>query len=369
MKFDEFSLVLIGGIIFLGIVAIAFTTSSEFPPKVSPATVSLTLDPGGFETFDINVTGKITEVNISTSGEIASWILPTRTDLGAIGGRDTVPITLSVPTTATPGAHTGKIIVRSKEGKAEVDVTVTISSVKKLSARTVPLGEFKTGYFVGSRELAARDKSFVSKSYLFEKPVNMLAELTAEEVPIITGGAVRFVIDDTNNYGAIIVTQNGREIFKEVAGPGQVVAPLNISEMRKSNTISIRADYPGIFFWAENLYGISNVSVDASFKGALKKEFNFTLVPEEYTRFDHVQITYTVKSASANLPPMKITLNDKTIFFGVPPRTTFNREFSRDTFGGVVSMGPTNTLSFSFDQESSYEISGATLAVFSRAVS
>lgn len=366
LKFDEFSLIILGAIIFLGIMAISFTTPSEFPPKVSPLTVSLNLDPGSSERFNINVSGKVSGVNISTSGEVGGWLAPGRTDLGALQKTETVPVTISVPSTASAGLHTGKITVFGKEGKVEVDVSVVVSAMKSLTSRTVPLGDFKVSYVSGTRTLDMRNKTFVSRSYLYEKPISMLGLVTDEELPILQFGRVKMVVDDTNGYGPIIVTQNGREIFKEAVGPGLLVAPLNLTEIRNTNTIRISADYPGPFFWTENIYDLRDVLVDITYKGSVPKSFNFTLEPEEYKRFDHVQVSFRVKDSSAKLPPLKIALNGKTIFFGTPPTTTFNKDFSRDTFGSVIDMGAKNTLTFSFDQDASYEIADATLVVFRR---
>lgn len=366
MKFDEFSLVLVGAIIFMGILAIAFTTPSEFPPKVAPVKVSIDAGQGEYQTFTLNVTGKITGVNVSASGEIAGWMSFSKTDLGAIRESTPVQVTINVPSGASAGAHTGVVTVQSKEGHADVQVTVNVAAFKKLSSRVIPVGDFSVSYLSDAQTLDSRNTTFVSRSYLYEKPMTMFGSLTDQQLSIVNGGEVRFNVDDTNDYGPIIVAQNGREIFREVVGPGLVVAPLNVSELKKSNTITIRADYPGLFFWAENLYSISNASVDVSYQGPISKTVNFTLQPEEYNRFDHVQVSFKVAGASAGLPPMRIALNGKTIFLGVPPSTTFNMQFSRDTFGGPLSLGPSNLLTFSFDQQASYDVSGATLAVFSR---
>ncbi len=366
LKFDEFSLVILGGIIFIGIFLLAFSTPPEFPPKVSPALITLSLDPGSFETFTINISGKISGVNITTSGDIATWILPSKTELGLLKEKESVPVTVSVPSSASAGTRKGKLIVQSREGRDEVEVTVVVSAFKRVTSRTLGIGDFKVSYLSGSRNLDSQGETFVSKSYLFEKPLNLVGIVNEEELPVLVGGTVSFIVEDTNNYGPIIVTQNGREIFREVVGPGEVIVPLNITNMRRSNTITVRADAPGIFFWAENLYSIRDVSLDISYEGSVPKVFNFTLAPEEYKKFDRVQITYNVKGATPSLPPLKISLNGQTLYSNTPPLTTFNQQFSRDVFGNIINVGEKNTLKFSFDQEASYDLADATLVVFTR---
>lgn len=367
MKFDEFSLVILGAIIFIGILLIAFSTPSEFPPRVSPASVTLNLDPGSSEVFYINITSGISEANVSTSGSIASWLQPAKTDLGVLKAKEVLPIVVSVPESATAGTRTGKIIVSGKEGRAEVDVTIVVSAVKRLTSRTLGIGDFKILYLSGSSTIAEHADTFVSKSYLFEKSVNIVGVIEDDKLPILNGGFVRFIVGDTNNYGPIVVTQNGREIFSEPVGPGEVIVPLNLTNLRRSNTIKIAADVPGIFFWAENLYSIRDISVEVSYRGGIPKTYNFTLTPNEQRKFDHLQLTYTVRGSTTSLPPMKIELNGQTIFFEKPPTTFFNRNFARDVFDLRLNVAERNSLAFSFDQEASYEVSDATLAVFSRA--
>ncbi len=367
LKFDEFSLVILGGVIFLGILVLSFTTPSEFPPKVAPLAVTLNLDPGSYETFNINVSGKITGVNVSATGEIANWMQISKTDLGILKEKEVVPVTISVPGIASAGTHRGKIVVLSKEGRAEVDVTVIVSAVKRLASRSIPIGDFKVSYQTGVKTLDSHGETFVSKSYLYEKPLNLVGVVEDDVLPILTGGSVRFVVEDSNNYGAVVVSQNGRDIFSEVVGPGEVVVPLNISDVGGSNAITIRADNPGIFFWAENVYGIRDVSLDIAYSGSIPKTFDFALVPDEYRKFDHLQLTYSVTDNTPQLPPMKITLNGQTVYFDTPPTTSFNQNFERDVFGGIIGVNERNTMTFSFNQEASYEISGATLTVFNRA--
>lgn len=368
LKFDEFSLVILGGIIFLGILVIGFSTPGEFPVRVTPTEVSLDLDPGSSASFDFNVSRKVSGVNASTSGSIASWITLSRYDIGATGDSiATVTATVNVPESARSGVHTGKIVVLSREGRAEIDVRVSVSAVKQLTSRTFSMGDFRVSYSSGAETIGTHEGTFVSKSYLFEKPLQIVGLVDEEKLPILVRGTVRFVVEDTNNYGPIIVTQNGQQIFSELVGPGEVVVPMNMSNMRRSNTIRIESGAPGFFFWAENLYNIRDVSVDISYEGPVSKTFSFGLTPQEFGKFDSVQITYVAGTASPALPPMRIDLNGQTAFFEVPPRTVFNRKVSRDIFGAPFSVGERNNVTFSFGDEASYEVTDARLTVFSRA--
>jgi hypothetical protein len=365
-KFDEFSIIIIGVVIFIATLLLAFSTPGEFPPKVRPLEVKIAIDPGAYETFVVNISGRVTGVNITVSGQIASWIQPSRTDIGALRESVSVPVTVSVPGDAKAGVYRGTLTVSGKEGSTDVPIIVTVSPVKKLSSRTIPIGDFRVAYLAGSRAADTYGNAFLTKSYFYEKPLNLVGVIEPEELAILTGAYVRFIVEDTNNYGPIIVMQNGRQIFRELVGPGEVIVPLNMSDMKRSTAVSIRADNPGLFFWTENVYSIRDASLEIEYRGKVDKQFNFTLSPDEYRRFDHLQLVYNVKDSTAPLPPMRITLNGQTIYEKEPPLTSFNVNIERDVFDQPIILSDKNTMTFTFDREASYSLSDATLIIYYR---
>lgn len=366
LKFDEFGLVIMGAIIFLGIMAVALTTPTEFTVKVTPAEITLNADPGSFQTFNITLSNKVTNVNISTSGEIADWLIPSRTDIGDIREKTVVPITVSVPSTAAGLVKKGRIVVKSSNGEADVAVTIVVSAVKKLTSRTFGVGDFNVSYVAGTKTLDSKDTTFASKSYFYEKPVTLNGQLSDDEIPIVSGGAVKFFVDGANDYGPIVVSQNGQNIFSETVGPGQVIVPINKTDLRAYNTFTIRADNPGLYFWTENVYSLSTVKLDVDYNGPVRKTFNFTLVPEEFSKFDHIQITFDTLGATQNAPPVRILLNGQPIYLA-KPSAGLNQNFDVDSLGGFIRVGAQNSLVFGIDQPGQYQLGGATVTIFTRA--
>lgn len=367
VRFDEFAIVLLGGIIFLGILLIAFNTPTEFPPKVSPASLRFELSPGDSQTFSINITGRISSSNITTSGVVGDWINVPQTNLGVLTQNTLITMTLNVPATATSGTHTGKIIVSGAGGKFEVDVTVFVTAIKKLTSRSLTVGDFKVRFLNEDRILDSVDNANTARSYFGEKKINLIGILEEEDIPLAKSAVARFVVEDTNNLGPIIVTQNGVDVFKQQVGPGEVVVPLNVSDMKRSNVVSIRSDTPGIFFWAENVYNIRNAEFEVSLEGSAPKTFNFTLLPEEINKFDHFQLTFLAKGPATPSTPLRITINDQAAYLAVPSPTVFSQNFARDLLGRTLVIGEINSIMFSFDQHSAYEIEDAILTIFTRA--
>lgn len=368
-KFDEFGIILMGAVIFMGILAFGFTTPSEFPPKITPEKVSLDVDPGTIETFVVNISARVSQANISASGPIAEWVTFSRTDLGATGSKgEKVTVTVDVPENAKIGTHKGKIVVKAKEGEDSLDLTVAVAPIKRLVSRTVPLEDFSVRYVKGeNRVLESRDKAWISRSYLNENELRMVVEADPAEIPVLKNANIRFNVDDATNFGPLVILQNGVKIFDENVGEGEVVVPLNVSGIEDVNTIKMQSGSPGIFFWADNVYQVSNVQIDAKFDGSIPKNFQFRMSPEEQTRFDHLQLSYVVRGSSSSLPPLKVQFNDQVIYFTAPVKTSFNQNVDRDIFGGKLVAFPTNNLTFSFEQPGSYDVSEAAVTFYTKA--
>jgi len=114
------------------------------------------------------------------------------------------------------------------------------------------------------------------------------------------------------------------------------------------------------------VYSVRDVSLEIDYQGRVDKVFNFTLSPEEYKKFDHLQLVYNVDEATSPLPPMRVSLNGQTIYEDAPPTTSFNVNIARDIFGSPITMSEKNIMVFSFSQEASYTLSDATMIIYYR---
>ena len=366
-KFDEFTLILLGAVIFIGILAVALSTPSEFPPRLSPIELTIDMEPGESYVFDFNITRKLSRVNASTTGQIASWITLSDTQIGITNGFKKVTARIDVPDFVDPGTYTGKIVVRSREGRADIDVTVVIPPVRNLEARTFELGSFYVTYLDEIRELDTRESYSVRKNHFGGDPLTLVAEIEAEDLTVVDSAAVRLNVDSTNNYGPLIVTQNGEEVFKETVGPGEVFVPLNASDVQGFNTVVVSSGGPGIFFWATNTYDVSDVALEIGFDGQIERKFSFDATEEEVRKLDHLQLTFLVNDADIPVPELRVKVNDQTVFLKTPSTGIFNENLVGDLFGASIRLEEENTIELSFDQKGRYEVGEASLTIFSRA--
>jgi hypothetical protein len=365
-KFDEFTLVILGGVILIGVMAIAFLTPANFPPDVDPEEVFVTAVNGSSETFTLNISQKLANVTIDASGDIAGWLRFNPDKFGVITEYKLVEVTVNVPSTAAAGEHTGTITVTASKEKTAVPVTVNVLVAKKLSGRPINLGDFTVSFVSGSKSLDSKEDFTVSKGYFSSRNANLIGIVDDSDFPIITGGSVRLVIEDTNSFGNLKVFFNGELMHDAKTKPGELVIPIDASKIGRDNVVELKAGNPGFVFWGSTVYEIRSADFRIDFRGTLSKEFGFHLSEDEVRDFDHLQLTYRVKDASATLPPLTITVNNQTVFSNTPPLGLFNMNIDKSLSGVRLVISEENNINFSFAQEAYYEIGSAVLTVFKR---
>ncbi len=362
-KIDEFSLILLAVLIFMGILMISWTTPSEFPPKVEPTSVSLQLRSGGSGTFDLNVTGKITVVNITTSGQVADWIKFSKNNFDVISGSVITTGTVSVPSSTAAGKYRGKITVESTGGKKEIPVTIEITQISRTASRPMDLGSFTLG-FAGATAIESKESASIVKGYMYEKDFDMTAEVDSKNLNMINSAQINLDILETNGYGNLIVVFNGEEVYNGQVAAGELSIPVDKSLVRESNVIKIKAANPGFFFWANTVYNIKLAKFSINLQGSFSKELDFFLNPDEIIGFDRLQMTYKVVDYTAPVPDLTISINNQKIFSGRPELTLFNRNFVNDLSGRKIELSGSNKITFSFDQKAFYDVSNLVLTVF-----
>lgn len=365
-KFDEFALVLLGGFILIGILMIALLTPPEFAPEAEPAEISIALQNGTSGSFELNISGKITNVTLRATGEIREWLKFSETKFDLIIDHRIVDVTVNVPASASAGKHEGTIIVKGSGGEVKVPVTIDVSVAKRLVSKPIILGDFTVSFVSGSKVIDSKENVFVSKGYFSSQQQNLIGVVDDRELPIITGGVVQLLIEETNRFGNLIVTFNGVKIYDQKTNIGEVLIPIDASMIKKTNTVEIKAGNPGFFFWGNTVYKLRSVKFSIDFRGTLSKEFEFSMQQNEIDNFDHFQLTYTVKDSSVTLPPLFVAINNQTIFSSVPDKKFFNRNFVTDTSGRKLQLFGENKILFEFREEAFYDISNAVLTVFTR---
>ena len=362
-KIDEFAFVLLAGLILIIILMIAWGTPTEAPPFVQPTSISLTIPRNMSSTFDLNITGALSNVTLSATGGIRNWISFSKSNFD-VSGSTSVRVKVKVPNVAI-GTYEGRINVKSVGGQQSVSVNVLVAEhqVEEFS-RSISLGDFSLIYTAGEETLDSKEDIEVSGGYFSTYSKNLVGVLTEKKLGMVEDGYIQLIVDETNNAGNLIVSFNDKDVFNENVGAGEILIPIEKSMIKRSNTVRIGTGMPGWQFWMSTVYRIRSASLVVNYEGIFSKEMEFSLDENEITNFARFHLVYRTKSYSTPLPEMAIKVNNQIVFSQKPPLSFFNSTFERDILGNSLFLSPENTISFSFDTEASYEISGAILNVY-----
>lgn len=362
-KIDEFAFVLLAGIILIVILMLAWGTPSEAPPFVQPASVNLAAPMNATSTFELNITGKLSNVTLSATGEIKDWVSFNKNHFDVIDST-IVKVKIRVPFSAT-GTFTSSIIVESLGGKQIIPVTISVTEQKVIElSRSILLGEFSVSYSVGTEVLDSKEDFEVSAGYFSSYSKNLVGALTEEQLLKVADGYIQLVVDETNSAGNLVVLFNSKEVLNKIVGAGEIKIPIDKNQIERSNTITIKAGVPGWKFWMSTVYRFRIAKLVVNYKGVFSKDLQFTLNQKEIENFDHFQLNFRVKNYSSPLPQLLIKINGQLVFSSVPPLGFFNTTFNKDILGNNLILTIDNTISFLFEEQASYDIDSAVLTVY-----
>jgi hypothetical protein len=368
-KVDEFSFVLMASVMFIFLMAFAWTTPTESAPYVKDTSFELSAAPGEKVKFDFTLSGmpKLTAVNLSTSGGIRNWITFSKNNFD-VAESDKVTVTIKVPSNTTEGIYTGRVFVFGVGGKDQFSINIDVSGEKReMTSRTIHLDpDFTVSYYDGTDIVDSKTDITVARSHFSMRSLTLMGALTDEKLSIVTGGSVRLVIEETNSLGSLIVEMNGEEIYSRKARAGEIIIPIDESDIQKSNVITIRAKPPGIMFWANTYYRIMTAEFNVDYQGAFAKDFDFTLSKDEVDNFRWFKLSYIVPKGgyTVPLPELIIKINNQVVYWDVPKLTIFDETLSEDMFGNPLYLNEgTNTIIFMFEERAIYRVTNALFTV------
>jgi hypothetical protein len=365
-KIDEFSYVLIAGLVLIVIMMITWSAlPQELPPMVTPPSVSLSVSRGSSASFTFTINASAAKISMYPYGEIKDWLNFDK-NFFALGGSTDVKVTVVAPSDATEGTHTGYIVVSSAGGNRTLYVNV---NVLKFSATDIPhpiyFNDFTVSYTLGSEVIASNDNVDVAKGTFTNQPVSLTNEMIPDDkFAIITSGFISIVVADTNSGGNLIVELNGKEVFRRTAGAGEISIPLDRSQINKTNTVVLRTESPGWKFWMNTVYKIKTVKLGINYLGISSQEKTFDLDASEVTNFRYARASFRIKNYLLPQQELVIRINNQTVYMSIPPTLVFREDFRNDIYGNSLSLNAgQNSISFSLEKEGMYDLGDVTLIV------
>jgi hypothetical protein len=344
----------------IGILVIAWSSEAAGQLTVVPDSKHLTIARGSSLSFPLLLNGTAKNVTLRSSGNIANWISFDTPNLD-VDKKAEITVFVDVPRSASYTTYNGDIYVETLGFQKRVSIFVNVSS-QTISgeSRSINLGDFTVSYATGPETVAEKDNLRIERGYFTDLPSSFAAILSEENLPMVIGGHIEIVIDQTNGLGNLIVEVNGNETHNQKAGVGEIAIDLTKDQIKKSNSVVLRAGTPGLTFWSSSVYDIGSVKFIAEYNGTTFEDINFVLDNTEVVNFQSGRLSFVVEKYDVNkLNNLMIKINDQTFFDGIPTLVYFTKSFGNEI---NLNMG-VNTISFSVEPDTFYELKDVTLTI------
>lgn len=353
-KIDEFAFVLLAGVVFILILSIFWSTPLEAAPLVEPTSIVRSFRKGSDARIPIKISGAITNVTLTGTGEIAGWFAFPENGFDVKDSKD-VMIEVYVPTSATMRTYNGGITVTSPGGSKDVKISIKIANeTGNVTKREMMLGDFSVSLL--EDVLDSKENVEIFTGYLAEEAVNLVCILSKENLSIVTEGEIQIVVEDTNSLGKLTVLFNDVKIFDMKVGPGEVLIPIEKSLIKKSNTVTIRAGDPGMAFWMNTVYRLRTANFKVKYEET--HDLTFVLDSKEVFDFAYGRLDFKIKERQRE-GDMIIKINNQKFYDGRPGLYAFGMDFGPET---LLNIG-TNTISFSVEAGGFYRVSDVILTI------
>jgi hypothetical protein len=200
--------------------------------------------------------------------------------------------------------------------KGEVKVVESFSLGKVGFSTSVPTKNINLGSFtVGEpqRELLKKIvKMDISAGLTSSEERNVFIHIPEWLMESKRGIVIKFDLKDTNKYGNIVIIWNGKEIVNDRLSPRKYEFHIEPKYVQASNTLKVKANGPGLLFWASTIYEIEDFTVELEYGPS--KLFHFTLLNKELESFKNGKIEFFARSSSN----LVIKINGVEIFNKVP---------------------------------------------------
>ena len=192
------------------------------------------------------------------------------------------------------------------------------STVGRVYLTTVPsqthsLPSFDIRAVQSGAVLASRD-TVTARNNAFEKSPGII---TFAVDPSLTQNAVLSMNLASKTGGNLIIYLNGQEVFNQAVST-RSIAPIPLSGLNTTNTITFSASSVGFAFWSTNSYTLSNVKVTADvtdLSGASASE-RFSISQDEFNAMDSATLSFV---PVCNTPgKIELQVNGASLYSGTP---------------------------------------------------
>ena len=356
-KLDEFAFVLLAGLVIIIVMLLVWGVPGPTEiPTVNPTSKTLSIERGKADDFilEINVSSK--QVTLTARGTIKDWVSFSNNNFDSYG-LSNVEVTVKVPSGADEGTHFGTIVVESQEGgESIVDLTIKVKEPKEETteeaSRNIYIGDFTVSYAEGTETVGTESDIEVKNG-----GETISASIT-RDMDLVTEGSLILDVLYTNNEGNLVVKFNNKVVYDDKAMPGEITIPLTKDLLDSYNIIEISTSKPWWKFWTSSIYRIEIFEFNIDYFGDIEKRESFEVYRDELLNFREAWVYFYINSYDGP-GHLKVEINGYTLYEG-RYRGSIERSFD---FADVGLTRGTNTITFSTEKGTSYEIEDARITI------
>jgi len=353
---DEFAFVLLGALIFIGIMLIFWTTPQELPPSLEPRTISVKMMPNTQKTITFKIYGNLSSVNLEANGTLSQIISFSENNF-AVNGEKEVKAVLKAP--AGYGKYEGYIVAKGKGGEDAIQVSVYVVPSLTLTSRSTSVEDFKVINYGNERVVASKSQFVVEKSLFSSKEAKLVFSLERMD---IEEAKLKLAISGSSGPGYLVVKLNGNEILRKKLTEGFEEIPFNLSDIKETNFIAIGVENEGLGIFSRTYYEIYEAKVVVRYK-SIPYTFEVSLSPQEIDNFYSLEFSSLV--VQVNNPVIELKVNNQKVFVGKIPITTFRINITKDLLGNELLLYQANNISVSLLTEGEIYFSNNIIKVYS----
>ena len=181
----------------------------------------------------------------------------------------------------------------------------SIATEKAKAVRHIDFGDLSVGYIPTDTILQEKEEVIIKKGIFFRSQ-ELVLDFSGVDV---TKAYLTFELDNTNNYGDLIITLNDRLINSTIVNTGVYVVVMD--KLNETNSLKISTENSGLRFWAPTMYILKDVKLLVKEYSNEKRLESFDIKDFEMEGLSG-RLVFTVENALLG-DTLNVKLNEKEI--------------------------------------------------------
>lgn len=191
--------------------------------------------------------------------------------------------------------------------------TKEVEDLRHITLNTKP---FQVSYITEKKSFIDLDSLVLENGMFTTNEYQRVFSLTEDELNKLSSATLYGEVDDTNLYGSLVISLNGKILYSQFIRPGESFSvDLNRSFFQPRNSFIATAESSGWRLWAPTVYQIKNLELKSDFTGDVSQSFDFHVKEEEMP----VKLARIIlKFDEINQGRLYVSVNNEQVFNGTP---------------------------------------------------